>query len=179
MRRHFAQRCTQLRRPRLVPIFLRKHSRGFSMVELEQSAEPLATSTGARTTPQTTLLRTGATTASSWMSFSWPSACQNPWSSPFVSWGGPRRTARYHGDLVRSNFGTGRGLSIVSCQLTVKPKKQKSKSVGLAPLPGTTRLIFVMGVPDVNLLPLPSQQAVLRLENGIVFVLGVADGGSM
>jgi hypothetical protein len=49
----------------------------------------------------------------------------------------------------------------------------------MAPLPGTTRLTFVMGVPEVNGLPLPSQHAVLRLENGIVFVLGVTDGGSM
>jgi hypothetical protein len=63
--------------------------------------------------------------------------------------------------------------------LTVKPKKQKSKSVDVAPLLGTTRLTFVMGVPEVNGLPLPSQHAVLRLENGIVWVLGVADDGSM
>ena len=63
--------------------------------------------------------------------------------------------------------------------MTVRPKKQKSKGVGLEPLPGTTRLTFVMGVPEVNALPLPSQHAVLRFENGIVFVLGVADGGSM
>jgi hypothetical protein len=35
-----------------------------------------------------------------------------PVVSPILSWGGPRRTARYHGDFIGSNFGTGRPLHV-------------------------------------------------------------------
>ena len=55
------------------------------------------------------------------------------------------------------------------------PRKQKSKGVELTLPPGTTRLTLRMAVPDVKTLPWPSQHCVLRLENGIVVVVGVAD----
>jgi hypothetical protein len=63
--------------------------------------------------------------------------------------------------------------------LTVSPKKQKSKVVELTLLPGTTRLTDRMAVPEVKALPWPSQHCVLRLENGIVVVVGTADCGRM
>ena len=63
--------------------------------------------------------------------------------------------------------------------MTVRPRKQKSKGVELVLLPGTTRSTAVMGVPDVKGLPRPSQHCVLRLENEIVVVVGVVDGGSI
>ena len=44
-------------------------------------------------------------------------------------------------------------------------------------LPGTTSSTAVIGVPDLNEVPLLSQHLVLRLENGIVFVVGVVDDG--
>jgi hypothetical protein len=61
----------------------------------------------------------------------------------------------------------------------VSPKKQKSKGVELTLPPGTTRLMLLMAVPDVKALPWPSQHCVLRLENGIVVVVGVVDAGRM
>jgi hypothetical protein len=60
----------------------------------------------------------------------------------------------------------------------VRPKKQKSKGVGLALLPGTVSCTDVMAVPDANELPPLFQHWVLRLENGIVFVVGLVEGGS-
>ena len=59
----------------------------------------------------------------------------------------------------------------------MRPKKQKLNGVGLVLLPGTTSCTDVMGVPDANELPLLFQHWVLRLENGIVLVVGLVDGG--
>ena len=89
----------------------RRWSRGFSMVEFAKSADPLATRNGDRATHRSALPGTGAARPSPEMSFSWPSGCQNPRSSPILRWGDPRRIARYHGDFIGSNFGTGRGHS--------------------------------------------------------------------
>jgi hypothetical protein len=63
--------------------------------------------------------------------------------------------------------------------LTVRPRKQKSKGVGVALLPGTTRLTELIAVPEVKGLPIPFQHCVLRLANGIVVVVGALDGGRM
>jgi hypothetical protein len=60
---------------------------------------------------------------------------------------------------------------------TVRPRKQKLKGVGAVLLPGTTRSTAVIGVPDTNAVPLLSQHFVLRLERGIVFVVGLVDAG--
>jgi hypothetical protein len=37
----------------------------------------------------------------------------------------------------------------------------------------------VMAVPETNGLPVPSQHWVLSLENGMVAVVGLVDGGNM
>jgi hypothetical protein len=58
------------------------------------------------------------------------------------------------------------------------PRKQKLKGVALVLLPGTDSETTVMGVPDTNALPALFQHSVLRLENGIVFVVGLVDDGS-
>jgi DNA replication initiation complex subunit (GINS family) len=49
--------------------------------------------------------------------------------------------------------------------------------VAATALPGTTKSTAVIGVPDVNAVPLLSQHLVLRLENGIVLLVGVVDAG--